>query len=69
MNNPPNEAQIHRLKEQLEDRFNALWAEIGSQLKGSAKERFLQIAGEGAKATLKVTIEGKEYTGDIEHKH
>ncbi len=46
MNNQLNEAQIHRLREQLENRFNALWNEIGSELKGSAKEHFLQIAGE-----------------------
>ncbi len=46
MNNQLNEEQIHRLREQLEYRFNALWDEIGSELKGSAKERFLQIAGE-----------------------
>lgn len=46
MNNPLNEEQVHRLREQLENRFDALWTEIGSELKGSAKERFLQIAGE-----------------------
>ena len=46
MNNQLNDQQIHRLKEQLENRFNALWKEIGSELKGSAREQFLQIAGE-----------------------
>ncbi|MDH3635567.1 MAG: TraR/DksA C4-type zinc finger protein [Gammaproteobacteria bacterium] len=46
MNNQLNDKQIHRLREQLENQFNALWSEIGSELKGSAKERFLQIAGE-----------------------
>jgi RNA polymerase-binding protein DksA len=46
MNNQLNEAQIHRFREQLENRFKALWEEIGSELKGSAKEHFLQIAGE-----------------------
>ena len=46
MNNQLNDKQIHQLREQLENRFNALWHEIGSELKGSAKERFLQIAGE-----------------------
>ena len=46
MNNQLNDKQIHILREQLEDRFNTLWKEIGSELKGAAKERFLQIAGE-----------------------
>ena len=46
MNDRLNEAQVHRLKEQLENRFNALWEEIGSKLKGSARERFQQISGE-----------------------
>ena len=46
MNNQLNDEQIHRLREQLENQFNALWHEIGSELKGSDKERFLQIAGE-----------------------
>ncbi len=46
MNNQLNDQQIHRLREQLENRFNTLWHEIGSELKGSVKERFLQIAGE-----------------------
>lgn len=46
MNDRLNEEQIHRLREQLENRFNALWDEIGAELKGSARERFLQIAGE-----------------------
>jgi len=46
MNKQLNEAQIRRFKEQLENRFKALWDEIGSELKGSAKEHFLQIAGE-----------------------
>ena len=46
MNNQLNDKQIHKLRQQLEDRFNAWWHEIGSELKGAAKERFLQIAGE-----------------------
>ena len=46
MNDRLNQEQIHRLREQLENRFNALWDEIGAELKGSARERFLQIAGE-----------------------
>ena len=46
MNNQLNDEQTHRLREQLENRFNALWKEIGSELKGSAREHFLQIAGE-----------------------
>ena len=46
MNNQLNDKQTHRLREQLENQFNALWNEIGSELKGAAKERFLQIAGE-----------------------
>lgn len=46
MNNQLNDEQIHRLREQLDNRFNDLWHEIGSELKGAAKERFLQIAGE-----------------------
>ena len=46
MNNQLNDEQTHRLREQLENRFNDLWHEIGSELKGAAKERFLQIAGE-----------------------
>ncbi len=46
MNDQLNEEQIHRLRQQLENRFNDLWDEIGAELKGSARERFLQIAGE-----------------------
>ena len=46
MNNQLSDEKIHRLREQLENRFNDLWHEIGSELKGSAKESFLQIAGE-----------------------
>lgn len=46
MNNQLNDEQIHRLREQLENRFSDLWKEIGSELKGSAREHFLQIAGE-----------------------
>ena len=46
MNDQLNDEQIHRLRAQLENRFTDLWHEIGSELKGSAKERFLQIAGE-----------------------
>lgn len=46
MNNQLNDEQTHRLREQLENRFNALWKEIGSELKGSAREHFLKIAGE-----------------------
>jgi RNA polymerase-binding transcription factor DksA len=46
MNNQLSDEQIHQLREQLENRFNSLWHEIGSELKGSARERFLQIAGE-----------------------
>ena len=46
MDNQLNDEQLHRLREQLENRFNALWAEIGAELQGSAKEHFLQIAGE-----------------------
>ena len=46
MSNPPNEKQIHRLKEQLEHRFVTLWDEIGAELKGAARERFQQISGE-----------------------
>ena len=46
MNDQLNDEQIHRLKEQLENRFNALWEEIGSELKGAARERFQQISGE-----------------------
>ena len=46
MNNQLRDEQIHRLKEQLENRFSALWTEIGSELQGSAREHFLQIAGE-----------------------
>lgn len=46
MNNHLNDEQVHRLRDQLKNQFNALWHEIGSELKGSAKERFLKIAGE-----------------------
>ncbi|MFZ9036500.1 MAG: TraR/DksA family transcriptional regulator [Gammaproteobacteria bacterium] len=46
MSNQLKDEQIHQLKEQLENRFDALWHEIGSELEGAAKERFLQIAGE-----------------------
>ena len=41
-----NDEQIHRLREQLQDRFTALWEEIGAELKGAARERFQQISGE-----------------------
>lgn len=46
MNNQLNDEQIHQLKALLEDRFNALWKEIGSELGEAAKEHFQQIAGE-----------------------
>ena len=46
MSNHLNESQIHRLREQLEHRFIALWDEIGAELKGAARERFQQISGE-----------------------
>ncbi len=46
MSNQLKDEQIHRMREQLENRFNTLWHEIGSELKGSAKEHFLQMAGE-----------------------
>jgi RNA polymerase-binding protein DksA len=46
MNNHLNDSQIHQFKTLLEDRFNRLWEEIGSELHESDKEHFLQIAGE-----------------------
>lgn len=46
MNNHLSNEQIHTLREQLDHRFNDLWHEIGSELEGSAREHFLQIAGE-----------------------
>ena len=46
MNNQLKQEQVQQLKEQLENQFNALWDEIGVELKGAARERFLQIAGE-----------------------
>ncbi len=41
-----NDEQIHQLRSELENQFTELWSEIGSELEGSAKERFQQIAGE-----------------------
>ena len=46
MNKHLSDEQIHRLRERLDNRFNDLWHEIGAELKGSAREHFLQIAGE-----------------------
>jgi len=46
LNDELNDEQIHRFKALLEDRFNDLWKEIGSELGEAAKEHFQQIAGE-----------------------
>ncbi|TNF87252.1 MAG: TraR/DksA family transcriptional regulator [Gammaproteobacteria bacterium] len=46
MNDELNDEQTRQLRALLEDRFNTLWNEIGSELDEAAKERFLQIAGE-----------------------
>ena len=46
MTNPLNDNQTHQLRSALESQFIELWSEIGSELEGSAKERFQQIAGE-----------------------
>ena len=46
MNSQLSGTQIHQFKTLLEDQFNKLWEEIGSELNESDKEHFLQIAGE-----------------------
>ena len=46
MNSQLSSNQIYQFKTLLEDRFNKLWEEIGSELNESDKEHFLQIAGE-----------------------
>jgi RNA polymerase-binding protein DksA len=46
MNSQLTGTQIHQLKTLLEDQFNKLWKEIGSELNESDKEHFMQISGE-----------------------
>ena len=46
MNSQLSGTQIHQFKTLLEDQFNKLWEEIGSELNESDKEHFMQIAGE-----------------------
>ena len=46
MNSQLSDTQIHQFKTLLEDQFNKLWKEIGSELNESDKEHFMQIAGE-----------------------
>ncbi len=46
MNSQLSSTQIYQFKTLLEDQFNKLWEEIGSELNESDKERFMQIAGE-----------------------
>ena len=46
MDNQLSDSQIHQFKTILEDQFNKLWKEIGSELNESEKEHFMQIAGE-----------------------
>lgn len=46
MNSQLSGTQIHQFRTLLEDQFNKLWKEIGSELNESDKEHFMQIAGE-----------------------
>jgi RNA polymerase-binding protein DksA len=46
VNSQLSSTQIYQFKTLLEDQFNKLWEEIGSELNESDKERFMQIAGE-----------------------
>ena len=46
MNSQLSDSQIHQFRTMLEDRYNQLWKEIGSELNESDKEHFIQIAGE-----------------------
>ncbi len=46
MNSQLSSTQIYQFKTLLEDQFNKLWEEIGSELNESDKERFMQITGE-----------------------
>jgi len=46
MNRQLSDTQIHQFKTLLEDQFNKLWEEIGSELNELEKEHFMQIAGE-----------------------
>ena len=46
MNSQLSSTQIYQFKTLLEDQFNKLWEEIGSELNESDKEHFMQIAGE-----------------------
>ena len=52
-----NDEQIHQLRSELENQFTELWSEIGSELEGSAKERFQQIAGEVRRRRLPVSTQ------------
>lgn len=46
MNEPLDDNQLRQLKKLLDDRFEALWREIGEELSASDRERFLKVAGE-----------------------
>jgi DnaK suppressor protein len=46
VNSRLSSTQIYQFKTLLEDQFNKLWEEIGSELNESDKEHFMQIAGE-----------------------
>jgi RNA polymerase-binding protein DksA len=46
VNSQLSSTQIYQFKTLLEDQFNKLWEEIGSELNESDKEHFMQIAGE-----------------------
>lgn len=46
MNDRLDDSQIQQLKRMLDDRYSELWNEIGAELDESARERFLQVAGE-----------------------
>ena len=46
MNERLKDSQVRQLKQLLDDRFENLWKEIGSELSEADKERFLQVAGE-----------------------
>ena len=46
MNDKLQDKQLRQLKQLLETRYESLWKEIGAELGESARERFLQVAGE-----------------------
>ena len=46
MNEKLQDSQLRQLKQLLDTQYESLWKEIGAQLGESARERFLQVAGE-----------------------